>query len=277
MKQHYCLSCGKELNDENKLIRMDMTEYALDESLNRFREELTTKVWATPYCIILLDEIEKACAPVTRLLLQVLDDGRLIDRNNREVTFKNAYIVVTTNAGSEIYKNIAQYNADDAGSGAFVEKYEQLIKDSISGTTGGGKFPPELLGRIDCLVPFQPLSEYTMGQICLNKILGIKAMIERKHNLTVDYKKIIRYVVQEKLTTNSDNGGARVVISRLEKDVVTKIAAFINNIDRTKVRNNKIYVYVEGEMSTDNKSELEGDARILVSYEDHMKKDNNNK
>ena len=265
-------------NDENKLIRMDMTEYALDESLNRFREELTTKVWATPYCIILLDEIEKACAPVTRLLLQVLDDGRLIDRNNREVTFKNAYIVVTTNAGSEIYKNIAQYNADDAGSGAFVEKYEQLIKDSISGTTGGGKFPPELLGRIDCLVPFQPLSEYTMGQICLNKILGIKAMIERKHNLTVDFdKKIIRYVVQEKLTTNSDNGGARVVISRLEKDVVTKIAAFINNIDRTKVRNNKIYVYVEGEMSTDNKSELEGDARILVSYEDHMKKDNNNK
>lgn len=259
-------------NDENKLIRMDMTEYALDESLNRFREELTTKVWATPYCIILLDEIEKACPPVTRLLLQVLDDGRLIDRNNREVTFKNAYIVITTNAGSEIYKNIAQYNADDAGSGAFVEKYESLIKDSIGGTTGGGKFPPELLGRIDCLVPFQPLSENTMAMICVNKIKSIQDMVYRKHNLTVRFdQKIVRYVVQEKLTTNSDNGGARVVISRLEKDVITKIAAFINNIDRTKVKNNTIFVYVEGEMSTDHKDELEGDATIVVSYEDKLK------
>lgn len=258
-------------NDENKLIRMDMTEYALDESLDRFREELTTKVWATPYCIVLLDEIEKACPPVTRLLLQVLDDGRLIDRNNREVTFKNAYIVITTNAGSEIYKNIAQYNSDDAGSGAFVEKYEALIKDSISGTTGGGKFPPELLGRIDCLVPFQPLSESTMAKICLNKIMSIQKMIESKHNIYVRFdKKILRYVVQEKLITNSDNGGARIVISRFEKDVVTKIAAFLNKIDRTKVRKNTIYVYVEGEMSTDHKDTLEGDAKILVSYDDRM-------
>lgn len=260
-------------DDENKLIRMDMTEYALDESLSRFREELTTKVWATPYSIVLLDEIEKACPPVTRLLLQVLDDGRLIDRNNREVTFKNCYIVITTNAGSEIYKNIAQYNADDAGSGKFVEKYESLIKDSISGTTGGGKFPPELLGRIDCLVPFQPLSEKTMGRICLNKITNIRDQIQQKHGLTVRFdKKIIRYVVQEKLTTNSDNGGARVVISRLERDVITKVAKFINYIDRTKVKNNEIFVYVDGDMATDDKGMLEGTAEIKVSYEDFLVK-----
>jgi ATP-dependent Clp protease ATP-binding subunit ClpA len=255
-------------DEDRSLIRLDMTEYALDESLERFRDELTTKVWARPYSIVLLDEIEKACPPVTRLLLQVLDDGRLIDRNNREVTFKNCYIVVTTNAGSEIYKTIAQYNADDKGSGAFVAKYEALIRDSIVSTTGGGKFPPELLGRIDCIVPFQPLSEQTMGRICASKLIKLKSQIYAKHNVEVAFdRNIIRYVVQEKMTTDSDAGGARAVISRLEREVVTPVARFINHIDRKKVKNNTIYCYVEGKMATDDKRKLESDAHIVVDYE----------
>lgn len=258
-------------NDENKLIRMDMTEYALDESLERFRDELTTKVWARPYSIVLLDEIEKACASVTRLLLQVLDDGRLIDRNNREVTFKNCYIVITTNAGSEIYKTIAQYNADDKGSGKFVEKYQALIRESIIGTTGGSKFPPELLGRIDCIVPFQPLSEHTMGLICKNKLRELQKLIYSKYHITVRFSEdIIRYIVQEKMTTNSDAGGARAVISRLEQDVTTKVSRFINYMDKKRIKNNEIYVYVEGDMATDNKYMLESMAYIGVGY--NMKK-----
>ncbi|MDQ9815553.1 hypothetical protein RFZ01_14305, partial [Acinetobacter pittii] len=68
---------------------------------------------------------------------------------------------MTTNAGSEVYKDIAQYNASDTGDGKFFFKYEGLIRKSISGTTGDNRFPPELLGRIDCIVPFQPLSENT--------------------------------------------------------------------------------------------------------------------
>ena len=170
---------------DRNLIRMDMTEYALEDSLERFRQELTTNVWTHPYSIVLLDEIEKACAPVTRLLLQVLDDGRLLDRHNREVTFKNCYIIVTTNAGSEIYKTIAQYNVDDTGSGKMMEKYESLIKSSIKGTTGGG-FPPELLGRIDCIVPFQPLSEQTMTRICIMKLSKLKDEVKLKHH--IDYR-----------------------------------------------------------------------------------------
>ena len=74
---------------------------------NRFRRELTNRVSAIPYCLILLDEIEKACPPVTRVLLQVLDDGRLLDENEREVTFKNAYIIVTTNSGAEVFQTIS--------------------------------------------------------------------------------------------------------------------------------------------------------------------------
>lgn len=254
--------------DETKMIRMDMTEYALDDSLNRFREELTSRVWTRPYSIVLLDEIEKACPSVTRLLLQVLDDGRLIDRHNREVTFKNCYIVVTTNAGSEVYRTIAQYNSDDNGSGDFVDKYDKLIRDSIVNTTGESKFPPELLGRIDRIVPFQPLSEHTMAQICYNKLTKLRDEIRKKHGyeLMID-EDIIRYIVQEKLTTDSDAGGARGVITRIEREVVTPVARFVNNIDRLKVKNNRIYVMEVGEMSVDNKRILASTAHIEVGYE----------
>lgn len=253
---------------EDKLIRMDMTEYALDDSLNRFREELTSKVWAHPYSIVLLDEIEKACAPVTRLLLQVLDDGRLIDRHNREVTFKNCYIVVTTNAGSEVYKTIAQYNSDDTGSGAVLEKYDKLIKDSIINTTGNSKFPPELLGRIDRIVPFQPLSEATMAEICKRKLLELRARIHKQYGYDLQLDNVlIKYIVQEKLTTDSDAGGARGVITRIEREIVTPVATFINAIDKTRVKDGNIYVQVIGEMSVDNKALLQSGAYVKVDYQ----------
>lgn len=252
--------------DERALVRMDMTEYALPESLERFRLELTQAVWTRPYCIILLDEIEKACAPVTRILLQVLDDGRLLDRNNREVTFKNAYIIVTTNAGSEIYKNIAQYNADDTGSGKMLEKYESLIRDSIKGTTGGGKFPPELLGRIDCLVPFQPLSEKTMGTICLMKLNKLRDEIMKKHRIKVEYeKRVLPYIVQDKLTTDSDAGGARGVVSRIEREVTTELSRYINAHPDMRAGGKTVYVCVEGELIAENKNRLESGAHIVIS------------
>lgn len=256
--------CRILFQDDRALVRMDMTEYALPESLERFRQELTTAVWTRPYCILLLDEIEKACAPVTRILLQVLDDGRLLDRHNREVTFKNAYIIITTNAGSEIYKTIAQYGVDDTGSGKLMEKYESLIRDSIKGTTGGGKFPPELLGRIDCLVPFQPLSEKTMANICEMKLKKLAKEVYDKHHITVQFdQKIIRYIVQDKMTTDSDAGGARGVVSRIEREVTIAVSRFIN--EHQDFRSGRtIFVCVEGNLAVDNKFQLETDGRVVV-------------
>lgn len=261
--------CSKQLanilfEDERALIRMDMTEYALPESLERFRQELTQAVWTRPYCIVLLDEIEKACGPVTRLLLQVLDDGRLIDRNNREVTFKNAYIIVTTNAGSEIYKTIAQYNVDDTGSGKMMEKYDALIKDSIKGESGS-KFPPELLGRIDCLVPFQPLSETTMRNICKSRLAKLAGEIKMKHGLSTQFEeRVVEYVVANKLTMDSDAGGARAVVSKIENEVTVAISKFINS--HPNYRDGKtIYVGVDGILASEHKDVLETEAKIVVS------------
>lgn len=247
--------------DDRNLIRFDMTEFANSESLERFRVELTARVWERPYSVILLDEIEKACSPVTRLLLQILDDGRLMDENNREVSFTNAYIIMTTNAGSEIYQTIAQYGVDDTGSGKVMKRYSKLIHESISSTTGDNKFPPELLGRIDTIVPFQPLSEATMKKIVEMKLRKLKDEVWKKHGIVLKLSpKIIRYLVEDNLDTDSNSGGARVVMSKLETEVTTAVARFINAYPNIPV----IGVTVEGELAADHKNKLQSEARIKV-------------
>lgn len=247
---------------EDALLRFDMTEFANPDSLERFRTELTNRVWARPFSIVLLDEIEKACAPVTRLLLQVLDDGRLSDENNRIVSFLNCYIVMTTNAGSEVYKNIGQYNVDDEGSGDKIMEYYKVIRESIMSTTGDNKFPPELLGRIDVIVPFQPLSEETMKKIAVMNLKKMMASVKRRHNVDVAMdKRVVRYLVEDNLDTDADSGGARVVISKMESEVTIPIAKYINEHPRVRALN----VRVDGTLVRDDPSLRVSDARVVVT------------
>lgn len=248
-------------DDDRSLLRFDMTEFANSDSLERFRNELTARVWAKPYCIILFDEIEKACAPVTRILLQVLDDGRLTDENNREVSFINSYIIMTTNAGSEIYRNIAQYNVDDTGSGSQMKKYNKLIRNSISKTTGSNRFPPELLGRIDAIIPFQPLSEETMKKIVIMKLKKLIDEVRYKHGIDLNiHSKVVRHLVEDNLDTDSDSGGARAVISKLESEVTTAVARYINAYPEAS----NLVVTVEGDLAADDKHKLVSDAYVKV-------------
>ena len=247
--------------DTRNLIRFDMTEYANSDSLERFRRERTARVWERPYSSVLLDEIEKSCAEVTRILLQVLDDGRLSDENNREVSFQNCYIILTTNAGSEIFENISQYAVDDTGSGKEMKRYNKLIRRSISQTTGNNRFPPELLGRIDTIVPFQPLSETTMKKIVTNKIMQLKKEVYQKHNVELNvHKRVIQYLVEDNMDTQASSGGARIVMSKLEEEVTTAVARFINlHPDIMRVG-----VVVKGAMASDDKNRLESEAYIEV-------------
>lgn len=248
-------------NSSRSFIRLDCTEFANNDSLDRFRDTLTTQVWERPYSLIMLDEIEKAAPTVTRILLQVLDDGRLTDRNGRETSFINSYIVLTTNAGSEIYKSIAQYESSDTGSGEFVGRYESLIRHSLISTTGGNRFPPELLGRVDAIVPFQPLSEKTMERIAKLHLYELKRKVLKDHHVELDFdKRVLPYIVADNLTTDSDAGGARAVISKIESEIACAVARFLNQHSRVV----KIYVSVEGVMSVENKNQLTSNAYIKV-------------
>ena len=256
-------------DDDRNLIRFDMTEYANADSLNRFRTELTNRVSTIPYSIVLFDEIEKACAPVTRLLLQVLDDGRLLDENEREVTFKNTYIIITTNAGNEIYKTMSNYDQSDKPDFKTVEKYDKLIRESII-SQSGSKFPPELLGRIDCIVPFQPLSRRTMMGIVQMKLLALAKNVKKKHNVDLHiHKNIYPYLIFDKLDSDSDSGGARIVVSKLERELTVPLSRYINEHPSEK----EIYVSVSGKMAIADKRQLESQAFVFVG--DHFCDDEN--
>lgn len=247
-------------SDDRNLIRFDMSEYANPDSLRRFQIELTAAIWEHPFSILLMDEIEKSCPEVTRILLQVLDDGRLMDENGRVVSFTNCYVILTTNAGAEIYKTIAQYNADDSGSGEKIKEYNKLIRTSLT-SEHGNKFPPELLGRVDAIVPFQPLSNNTQKKIVENKLAILKEEIKKKHNVEISWdKKIVNYIVDENLDTESDSGGARIIMSKLETEVTTSIARYIN----ANPTERKIAAIVVGKMASEHKNMLKSNAHVEI-------------
>lgn len=249
-------------DDQRHLIRFDMSEFAEDSSLQLFRSELTKKVWDLSHAVLLFDEVEKASSMVTRMLLQVLDDGRLSDDNNREVSFLNTYIVLTTNAGSEIYKTIAEYEANDTGSGENLAQYEKLIRRSISDTSGDNRFPPELLGRIDSIVPFQPLSLATQRKIIRNKLRQLVQEVFVKHNVrvTVD-ERVLQYLAEDKADSDSNAGGARAAVAKLTNEVTTEVATFVN--DHPGERH--IRIDIEGELVSDHKNLRVSDAKVVVS------------
>lgn len=249
-------------DDHRRLIRFDMTEYAADSSLAAFKSELSSRVWQLGHAVILFDEVEKAAPTVIRLLLQVLDDGRLTDDNSREVSFLNTYIILTTNAGAEIYKTIAQYEEDDTGSGEKLKDYTKQIRRSITSTQGENRFPPELLGRIDAIVPFQPLSRETQRAIVLSKMRQLAKEVLTKHSVKVQIDdKVLQYLIDDKGDTESDAGGARAAIGKLTDEVFTEVAAFINAHPGER----SIRVDVRGDLVSDNKQILKTDANIEVT------------
>lgn len=242
--------------DERALIRFDMSEYALESSVERFREELTRRVWDKSHSIVLFDEIEKAHSSITRLLLQVLDDGLLTNAQNRPVSFLNTYIVATTNAGSEVYEDIARYGGDDDASG--LMEYQKVIRHSL---LANDSFAPELINRMNAIIPFNPLSNTTYENIVLRKLGQLQREVFELHRVELNVnKRVVDFLVYDQMDTETDSGGARGIIARLNDEVVSKVAAFINTYPHIKT----VGVSVEGEMRTDNKQRVKSEGRIVV-------------
>jgi len=152
-------------NDEHSMVRIDMSEFMEMHSVARLigappgyigYEEggrLTEAVRRQPYCVILLDEIEKAHPDVFNILLQILDDGRLTDGHGRTVGFKNTVIIMTSNiAGSQIQKLTEEEGAD--------WEIEAHIREALK-----QHFRPEFLNRIDETIIFHPLGKEQLRQI----------------------------------------------------------------------------------------------------------------
>lgn len=242
---------------EKALIRYDMSEYNTAESVDKFRTDLTMRVWAKPYSIILIDEIEKAHSDASRLLLQVLDDARLSDKNNREVSFANSYIVGTTNVGSEIYKQISNYNDDVDGSSGMYD-YVKVIRAAL---INDETFPSELVNRFDSMIAFNDLKPETLNRIIRNKVGQLIREVYDKHNVTLTVTEtIIDYLLYENIDKDTDAGGARGVIRRLNLELTSMVARYINIHPDEK----KIAAKIEGKMASKSKTQLKSKAKIVV-------------
>ncbi|MBP3196469.1 MAG: AAA family ATPase, partial [Butyrivibrio sp.] len=153
-------------DDENNMVRIDMSEYMEKYSVSRligappgyvgYEEggQLTEAVRRKPYAVVLFDEIEKAHPDVFNILLQVLDDGRITDSQGRTVDFKNTILIMTSNIG-------AQYLLDGIrDDGSISEEAEKATMEDLR-----GHFRPEFLNRLDEIIMFKPLTKDNIGGI----------------------------------------------------------------------------------------------------------------
>jgi ATP-dependent Clp protease ATP-binding subunit ClpB len=162
-------------DDENALVRIDMSEYMEKFAVSRlmgappgyvgYEEggQLTEAVRRRPYQVVLFDEIEKAHPDVFNVLLQLLDDGRLTDSQGRTVDFKNTVVIMTSNVGSTTL-----IEAGERGAAAFDEAAEGVrlqLRDH---------FRPEFLNRVDEVIVFRPLAEEQLAEIVGLLLAGVE-------------------------------------------------------------------------------------------------------
>ena len=171
-------------DSEENMIRLDMSEYMEKFNVSRligappgyvgFEEggQLSERVRRKPYCVVLLDEIEKAHPDVFNLLLQVMDEGRLTDSNGRTVSFRNTILIMTSNVGSR--------ELDEYGSGVGFNTAGRNIRSnrkSVLEKAVKKAFPPEFINRVDEQVFFNPLEKEDIEKIIDIELKGLKARV----------------------------------------------------------------------------------------------------
>ena len=169
-KTELCRALSQELyGSRDAMLRLDMTEYMEKQSVSRligappgyvgYEEggKLTEAVRRRPYCLVLLDELEKAHPDVSGILLQIMEEGELTDSTGKKVSFKNTIVVMTSNLGGQVRSEGLGFNPEGKG-GQIRKALEQ-------------HFTPEFLGRLDRIVTFSKLDEKAMHKIA-DKYLG---------------------------------------------------------------------------------------------------------
>ena len=207
---------------ESNSIRLDMSEYANESGLARLlgalpgqgdeRGELTDKIHDHPASLVLLDEFEKAHPRILDLFLQVLEDGRLTDNKGKTVSFSNAIIIATSNAGSELIR-------ESVKSGKPIDKaFEASLIENLQSNR---IFKPELLNRFDDVVTFKPLSKENIQAIIkleLNKL--IKALEAEDIKVSFD-DTVIAKIAEEGI---DDQFGARPLRRYIQNTIEDLIA-----------------------------------------------------
>ncbi|HSW48408.1 MAG TPA: ATP-dependent Clp protease ATP-binding subunit, partial [Candidatus Saccharimonadales bacterium] len=219
---------------EKNMIRLDMSEYTGEDGIERLlgappgkgdeRGELTDKVHDNPASLILLDEFEKANPQIHNLFLQVLDDGRLTDNKGVTVSFRNAIIIATSNAGSE-------YIREQVGKGVKVDKAFQ--RGLLEYLQTKNIFKPEFLNRFDDVVTFKPLADAQVAQVVNLLLQSLTKTLEEQ-----DIKLIFEPAVIEKISKEGFDSefGARPLRRYIQDNIEDMIAQkkLTKELDRGK-------------------------------------------
>ena len=238
-------------DDENAMVRIDMSEYMEKYSVSRligaapgyvgYEEggQLTEAVRRKPYAVVLFDEIEKAHPDVFNILLQVLDDGRITDSQGRTVDFKNTIIILTSNIGAQ---SLLDGIKED---GTIPEEVRKEVTDALH-----AHFRPEFLNRLDEIILFKPLVQKDMERIADLVLKDINKRLQDKR-LHIEIKKEALDFILE--NAYEPGFGARPLKRYMQKHVETLAAKCILE-DKVK-EGDKIEIVLEnGELKAEVKS-----------------------
>ncbi len=216
-------------NDENSMVRIDMSEYQERHSVSRLigappgyvgydeSGQLTEAVRRKPYSVVLLDEIEKAHPDVFNILLQVLDDGRLTDNKGRNVDFKNTIIIMTSNIGSQLIQEKL------GGANEATEENFEQTKEALFGLLRQ-TIRPEFLNRIDEVIMFKPLSRDEIAGVVRLQLVLLEDML-MKNNIRISAsEKAIEWIASNGFDPQF---GARPVKRFIQRKVLNELSKMI--------------------------------------------------
>jgi ATP-dependent Clp protease ATP-binding subunit ClpB len=217
------------LDDENAIVRIDMSEYMEKHSVSRLigappgyvgheqGGQLTEAVRRHPFSVVLFDEIEKAHNDVFNVLLQVLDDGRLTDSLGRTIDFKNTIVIMTSNVGAAFLLEAAEVEAREPSNKRARVEAQELVMQELR-----GRFRPELLNRIDEIVIFAPLGVPQLSNIVRLQLEDVVKNLRADRNIYVTASdQALLKVVQE---AYDPRYGARPLRRYLERRLGTELA-----------------------------------------------------
>lgn len=216
-------------NDENAMIRLDMSEYMEEHSIAKmigsppgyvgYEEggQLTEKIRRRPYSVVLLDEIEKAHPRVFNILLQILEDGRLTDAKGRVASFKNAILIMTSNVGTDI---IAKEAPLGFVIGAERKAKIESLRDKVMSVLKE-HFRPEFLNRIDEIIIFNYLGKEEMKKIVDLELRKIEDRLLQKNIKIEITPKTKEYLVEKGFDPNL---GARPLKRVIQREVLDPLA-----------------------------------------------------
>ncbi len=219
-------------NDENAMIRIDMSEYMEKHAVSRLvgappgyvgydeGGQLTEAVRRRPYSVVLLDEIEKAHPDAFNILLQVLDDGRLTDNKGVTVDFKNTIIIMTSNIGSHLIADKIEAKKGELTDGELTDAEMSELEAKLMGQLKAA-IRPEFLNRIDDVVVFHPLGREHLRSIVDIQLDRVLAMLTQQ-----DVTLTIPDVVREWLAARGYDPvyGARPLKRLIQQEVVNPLA-----------------------------------------------------